>query len=145
LVGLAALLLHDASAGEDIVQEAYVRVAAARKAPDEPELLRAYLHRTVVNLARSTLRRRLVAARYLQRQPGPVPTDDHTYPTLDAAIVVPALKALPRRQREALVLRYYGDLSEAETAAAMGVSVGTVKSTTARALHALEAKLASHE
>jgi RNA polymerase sigma factor (sigma-70 family) len=56
---------------------------------------------------------------------------------LDRAAVVHALTSLPRRQREALVLRYYADLSEAQTAHAMGISAGAVKSHTSRGMAAL--------
>ena len=55
--------------------------------------------------------------------------------------VLEALRTLPRRQRECLTLRYYADLSERETADALGVSVGTVKSTTSRGLAALASKM----
>jgi len=60
---------------------------------------------------------------------------------LEESAVVAALRRLPGRQREAIVLRYYADFSEAETAAAMGISCGAVKSHTARAIAALRADL----
>jgi RNA polymerase sigma factor (sigma-70 family) len=61
---------------------------------------------------------------------------------LDRSAMVAALRLLPARQREAIVLRYYGDLSEADTAKAMGISCGAVKSHTARGLAALRTTLA---
>ena len=67
--------------------------------------------------------------------------ESHTLDRLESDLVLAALRTLPRRQREALVLRYYGDLSEAEVADAMRCSRGAVKSHTARGLAALRARM----
>jgi RNA polymerase sigma-70 factor (sigma-E family) len=127
---------------EEIVQEAYLKVHAALLGPkprlrDEDRAL-AYLRQTVVNLARSSLRRRIVARKHAPRPMPDAPSaEEGAYAQVERAAVVKALRNLPRRQREAVVLRYYGDLSEAAAAAVMGVSVGAVKSYTSRGLAAL--------
>jgi RNA polymerase sigma-70 factor (sigma-E family) len=142
LLRLAALLVDDLGSCEEIVQEAYLKVHAALLGPkprlrDDDRAL-AYLRQTVVNLARSSLRRRLVARKHAPRPMPDAPSaEEGAYAQVERAAVVKALRDLPRRQREAVVLRYYGDLSEAAAASVMGVSVGAVKSYTSRGLAAL--------
>lgn len=142
LIRLAALLLDEVAACEDVVQEAYIRVHNARSRLRDQDKALAYLRQTVLNLSRSTLRRRIVAARHA---PHPMPdaasAEYGAYAALDRDAVVAALRQLPRRQREAVVLRYYADASEAQAAAVMGVSVGAVKSYTSRGLTGLGALL----
>lgn len=142
LVRLAALLLDDVGACEEVVQEAYIRVHGAWGRLQDRDKALAYLRQTVVNLARSTLRRRLVA---IKHAPKPMPhaasAEEGAYALVERAAVVRALRELPRRQREAIVLRYYGDLSEADTAVVMGCGVGSVKAYTSRGLAALADKL----
>ena len=138
LVRLAAFLTGDRDNAEEVVQDAYVKVHGAWRRVREPEKAEAYLRTAVVNLSRSRLRRRQVAARY---KPEPL-ADSASAETFamehaQREAVLAALHELPRRQREAVVLRYYGDLSEAQTAQAMGCSVGSVKSHTSRAMAAL--------
>ena len=145
LVRLAALLLDDVAACEDVAQEAYVRVAQARGRLRDPDKALAYLRTTVVNLARSALRRRMVAARHGFAQSRPDSVDDHTYDIVERDAMVRAVRALPRRHREAVSLRYYADLTEAQTAAAMGVSVGAVKSYTSRGLAMLAEAFEANE
>jgi RNA polymerase sigma factor (sigma-70 family) len=71
-----------------------------------------------------------------------MPSAEHgAFILLERSAVVAALRGLPERQREAIVLRYYGDLSEAEIAAVMDISRGAVKSHTARAMASLRAAL----
>ena len=134
LVRLAALLLDEPAACEDVVQEAYIRVVAARGRLRDPEAALAYLRQTVVNLSRSALRRRLVATRYLARTSSPTAGGDSLGDLVERAAHDRALRQLPSRQREAVALRYYADLTEAQTAAVMGCSVGNVKSQTSRGL-----------
>jgi RNA polymerase sigma-70 factor (sigma-E family) len=142
LLRLASLLLDDLGSCEEIVQEAYIKVHAALSGPtsrlrDDDRAL-AYLRQTVVNLARSSLRRRLVARKHA---PHPMPdapsAEEGAYAQVERAAVVQALRGLPRRQREAVVLRYYGDLTEAAAAHVMGVSTGAVKAYTSRGLAGL--------
>ncbi|OHV51881.1 MULTISPECIES: SigE family RNA polymerase sigma factor [unclassified Pseudofrankia] len=143
LVRLAALLLDDIGLCEEVVQDAYIRVHAAWGRLQDKDKALAYLRQTVVNLARSTLRRRLVA---LKHAPKPMPdaasAEEGAYSLVERAAVIQALRELPRRQREAVVLRYYADMSEAAAAAVMGCSVGSVKAYTSRGLAALSTKLA---
>lgn len=142
LVRLAALLLDETAAAEDVVQEAFVKVAAGGRLARlrDPDAALAYIRTTVLNLARSSLRRRLVAARYAPLVHGRDRVDDATIAAVDRAAVVAAMRQLPRRQREAVALRYYADLTEAQTADLMGVSTGAVKSYTSRGL----GRLAEH-
>ncbi len=139
LMRLAAFLLKDPNTCEDVVQEAFIRVSS--KSLRDPEHTLAYLRQTVVNLCRSHIRRRLVALRHAPAL-AQSPTVDHDiYRAIECDALVRALRHLPARQREAVVLRHYADLSEAETADAMGVSVGAVKSYTSRGLAALAAQM----
>ena len=131
LVRLAALL-GDRGAAEEVVQDAFVRVYLAGDRVREPL---AYLRRAVVNGARSSLRRRRV------REQAPLTVVRDVLPGEDHSDVVAALRRLPVRQRECLVLRYYLDLSEAEIAAALGISAGSVKTHSHRGLAALEKTL----
>ena len=135
LVRLAAFLTGDRDNAEEVVQDAYVKVFGSWRNVREPE---AYLRTAVVNLSRSRLRRKQVVAKH---RPEPLPdvasAESSALVTAQREAVLHALQQLPRRQREAVVLRYYGDLSEAQTAAAMGCSAGAVKSHTSRAMAAL--------
>src|SRR6478609_4118479 len=108
----------------------------------DAEKARAYLRQAVVNRSRSVLRHRTVVDKNLQKAPPDMPSAEHgALVLLERSAVVAALRGLPDRQREALVLRYYADLSEAEIATAMGISRGAVKSHTARGMSALRAAL----
>jgi RNA polymerase sigma-70 factor (sigma-E family) len=133
LVRLAFLLTSDRELAEDLVQEAFVRVWQRWRRIRRPESAAFYLRTTVVNLARTSLRRRLVEFRYR--------ASEVAWPqgVSDSRIdLTRALAKLSSRKRACVVLRYYADLSEEETAHALGISVGTVKSQTSRALRQLE-------
>lgn len=142
LVRSAAYLLGGSAPAEDAVQEAYVRVLSKRPALRDPERLGAYLRAAVVNVCRATERRRKMAERYLagHARARRAASDAEVLPA-DGAFarheLVVALRALPRRQREVVVLRHYAGFSEAETAAALGLPVGTVKSAASRGLRNL--------
>jgi len=144
LVRLAALLLADRSVAEELVQDAYVRLHQHWGRVRDPDRAVGYLRTSVVNAARSAQRHRGVAERYLARwrPPPDVPSAEAgALGVLEHESVVAALRALPARQREALVLRYYLDLSESEIAEAMGISRGAVKSHAARGIAALRTTL----
>ncbi len=144
LVRLAVLLLADQGAAEEVVQDAYVRLHQSWRRLREPDKALAYLRTSVVNAARSALRRRGVAERYLDRAvplPDAPSAEAGALGVLEQERMIAALAQLPGRQREALVLRYYADLSEAEIAEVMGVSRGAVKSHTARGVAALRQSL----
>ncbi|WP_326852164.1 SigE family RNA polymerase sigma factor [Actinocrinis sp.] len=145
LLRLAALLLDDLGSCEDVVQEAFIRVHAARARVREPDKLLAYLRQTVVNLSRSTLRRRLIGLRLLPKPlPDAASAEEGAYDALERDALIQALRGLQRRQREVLVLRYYADLTEAQVATALGVSVGAVKAYGSRGIEALRARMEEH-
>ena len=138
---LAYLLCGDAHRAEDAVAEAFANVYGAwrRGRVHSPG---AYLRRAVVNEVNSRFRRLALERREASRRWG----DDRGLrdageQLADADVVFRALQRLPERQRTAIVLRYWQDLSEAETAAAMDISVGTVKSSVSRGMERLRALL----
>lgn len=136
LVRLGYLLTGDLGLGEDLAQSALARAYAAwprvRRAAD-PD---AYVRKIMINLNRTWRRRRRVAEQ-LTSTPPELPADlaDYWPGDFDASgELIAALMELPAGQRAAVVLRYWMDLSEAQTAAWLGCSVGNVKSQAARAL-----------
>lgn len=137
LVRLAAFIVGDRGTGEDVVQDVFMRLHQ-RGHPVDGDLL-PYLRAAVVNSCRNAVRRRLLARRHAERQVPcpPLTAEEAAMLSEDRRQVLAALAALPPRRREVLVLRFYLELSEAETAAVLGISPGTVKSTTARGLAAL--------
>jgi len=145
LVRLAVLLLHDNSVAEDVVQDAYVALHRRWWRLRDADKAHAYLRTSVVNGARSALRHRSVADRYVARGG----TGEQTVASAETGAlsllrhreVLEAVRRLPTRQREAIVLRYYAELSEAEIADAMGVSRGAVKSHASRGMAALRSSL----
>jgi len=142
LVRLAALLVRDTPTAEEVVQDAFVAMHGGWQRLRDAEKALAYLRQAVVNRSRSVLRHRTVVDKNLQKAPPDMPSAEHgALVLLERSAVVAALRGLPDRQREAIVLRYYADLSEAEIAAAMRISRGAVKSHTARGMTALRAAL----
>jgi RNA polymerase sigma-70 factor (sigma-E family) len=146
LVRLAVLLVDDLQTAEDVVQDAFAGyLARLRKARDVDEAL-AYLHTAVVNRCRSALRRRRTARAYVPpRDVEPDGPSGRLILAEEHREVLNALRLLPTRQREVLVLRYWSGLSEAQIAETLGISRGTVKSTASRALDALEHALGPGE
>ncbi|MGH2722113.1 MAG: SigE family RNA polymerase sigma factor [Actinomycetota bacterium] len=138
MVRLAHLLTSDRGLAEDIAQEAFVRTWRAWNRIRNEGSAPAYLRSTVVNLARSSLRRRLVEHRHDTAAPEGWDDPD----AADRMAVLQALGRLPRRQRSVVVLRYHLDLSEQETAEALGIAQGTVKSQAHKALARLGELLA---
>jgi RNA polymerase sigma-70 factor (sigma-E family) len=142
LVRLATLLLREPGLAEDVVQDAYVALHAHWRRMRDADKGLAYLRQSVVNRSRSALRHRGVVDRYTRSiaaaPPATVPSaESGALGVLAHEAMIAALRELPTRQREALVLRYYGELSEAEIAEVMGVSRGAVKSHTARGMAAM--------
>jgi RNA polymerase sigma-70 factor (sigma-E family) len=142
LVRLAALLVRDTPTAEEVVQDAFVAMHEAWQRLRDAEKALAYLRQAVVNRSKSVLRHRTVVDKNLQKAAPDMPSAEHgALVLLERHAVVAALRDLPDRQREAIVLRYYADLSEAEIAATMGISRGAVKSHTARGMIALRSAL----
>lgn len=138
LVRLAAYLTSDPDTAEEVVQDAYVKVLGRWGGLRDLDKGEAYLRQAVVNLARSRLRHRGVVERHAPRpMPDVASAESGALSQLEQSAVVRALAELPNRQREAIALRYYADLSEAQTAHAMGISTGAVKSHTSRGIAAL--------
>ena len=138
LVRLAVLLVGDLPTAEDVVQDVYARLQSRPRPPDDPL---PYVRAAVLNGCRSALRRRGIARRAglmhhaSQRDDATLASaESEVILSEDRRAVLAALARLPRRRREVLVLRYYLGLSEAEIAAVLGISPGTVKSTAARGL-----------
>lgn len=142
LVRLAALLVRDVSTAEEVVQDSFIAMHASWRRLRDTDKALSYLRQSVVNKSRSVLRHRVVMDRNAPKPAPDVPSAEQGALTLlERSSVVKALRKLPMRQREALVLRYYADLSEAQIASVMGISRGAVKSHTARGMTSLRAVL----
>ncbi|QGZ49686.1 MULTISPECIES: SigE family RNA polymerase sigma factor [Streptomyces] len=138
LLGLAALLLDDTASCEDVVQEAFIRVHSARNRVRDPEKTLAYLRQTVVNLSRSALRRRILGLKLLSKpMPDMASAEEGAYDQLERDALIKAMRGLQRRQREVLVLRYFADMTEAQVAETLGISLGSVKAYGSRGIAAL--------
>ena len=138
LVRLAALLVGDVATAEGVVQDAFAGVCAGWLRLRDSDSALPYLRQWVVDQSYSVLRHRAVADRNGRKLGPDMPSTEHGAPVrLEHSAVVSALGTLPVRQRQAIVLRYYAGLSEAQTAAAMRTSQGAVKSHTAGAMDAL--------
>jgi RNA polymerase sigma-70 factor (sigma-E family) len=140
LIRLAVVMLGDRAAAEDVVQEAFCGLYRRWGQLADTGKAQSYVRAATLNGCRSQLRQRIRA----QRRRGPAPDPADTASAEQAALlgeehqqVLSALRRLPDRQREALVLRFYLDQTEPEIAESMGISAGTVKSTTSRGLAAL--------
>jgi RNA polymerase sigma-70 factor (sigma-E family) len=142
LLRLAALLLDDHASCEDVVQEAFIRVHMAQRRLRDPDKTLAYLRQTVVNLSRSTLRRRIIALRLAPKpMPDAASAEEAAYDQLERDELIQALRKLQRRQREVIVLRYFSGLTEAQVAEALGISVGSVKAYGSRGIDALRSAM----
>ena len=146
LIRLAVVMLGDRPAAEDVVQEAFCGLYRRWHALSDSTNAVAYVRSSVINGCRSALRRRVRQAAFVgfdfvgSDQPGESASASAESAALlgeEHRQVLLAIRRLPSRQREALVLRYYLDLNEGEIASSMRISRGTVKSTTSRALAAL--------
>lgn len=148
LVRLATLVVGDVGVAEQVTQDAFVKLHLRWGGLRNIDKAPAYLRSTVLNGARSQLRRRKVKDRYDARR-----TVAPTVATPETAAlgrdeherVVAALRRLPARQREAVALRFYLDLSEADIADAMGLSTGSVKSHLHRGLASLARHLGEED
>ena len=138
LVRLAVLLVGDVGRAEEIVQDAFVDLVARWRTIRDPGAAAAYLRTCVANGARSHLRHRAVVHRQPVSRPSQVNSaETEALVQIEHERVLSVLSELPGRQREVLVLRYYGQLSEAEIADTLGISRGAVKTHSSRGLHSL--------
>jgi RNA polymerase sigma-70 factor (sigma-E family) len=141
---LAYLLTGDRGLAEDLVQDAFVKVLGRFHDLRNRDAFWWYLRRTIVNLSTSHFRRRRVERAWLARQrpeeTAPAPDDLGERDRLREALM-----RLRPEQRAAIVLRFYEDLSEADTAEALGIPRGTVKSTVSRAIERLRRELPERE
>jgi RNA polymerase sigma-70 factor (sigma-E family) len=136
-VRLAYLLTGDAGLAEDLVQDAFVKLAGRFVDLRDPDAFAAYLRSTVVNLARMHFRHRRVERAYVQRQER-MPRAHAILPDVASHEAMKrALLRLPERQRAAIVLRFYEDLSDAQIAETLGCRPGTVRSLVSRGVQAL--------
>ncbi len=142
LVRLSALLVRDVATAEEVVQESFIAMHGGWRRLRDSDKALWYLRQSVLNRSRSVLRHRVVVDRNAPEPPPDMPSAEQgAIAELERSAVVTALRTLPARQREALVLRYYGGLSEAQIASAMGISKGAVKSHTARGMSSLRVVL----
>lgn len=138
LLRLATLMSRNAEEAQDAMQEAYLR--SMKRLPSLPEsAVLPYLRRALVNVCLSRLRRAELERRFLAKEQDslmvPPPFEDHD-------VIWAAVTRLPTRQRACVVLRYFEDLSQADVAAVLRCSVGTVRSQTSKAIGRLRKELA---
>lgn len=138
---LAYLMTGDADRAADLVQDAFVSVFTRFQNLRAPHSFDAYLKRTVVNLARKQWRKRSHERAYLEREGIRPRSDAPGLPDVETKDEVwQMLQRLPHRQRAAIVLRFYEDLSEAQTAELLDCSLGAAKQLVARGMETLRAQ-----
>jgi RNA polymerase sigma-70 factor (sigma-E family) len=146
LARFARLLVRDAGAAEDIVQEAFAKLYSSWHRVREPERAVGYLRVTILNLARGRARRNAVAQRH---EPDPAndvaSAEDDAMGAAARQQVIDAIQHLSSRQRECLVMRYYRGLTESEIAEQLGCSVGSVRTHLKRGMANLEEQLRARE
>jgi RNA polymerase sigma-70 factor (sigma-E family) len=143
LVRLARLFVDDRNAAEDLVQEAFIRLARNAHRLRDLEKAPAYLRSIVLNLARDSNRRGLVSLRHHLPSDEQASVDDQITLREDQQRVIDALRELPHRQRECIVLRYYDELGIDDIATTLDISRNSVKTHLSRGLDGLEQKLAA--
>ena len=142
LVRMAALLIQDLAAAEEIVQDSFVAVHAAWPRLPDAEHALSHLRRSVVDRSRAALRRHVVVDKLAPRLAPDLPSD-HGEASIEVerSAFISALWTLPLREREVVVLRYFADLPETQVASATGISETAVKAYTARAMSSLRTEL----
>jgi len=142
LVRLARLFVDDRNAAEDLVQEAFIRLARSAHRIQDGTRAAPYLRSIVLNLARDHNRRGLVSLRHrLPLAPERAEEEDQLVLRDDQREVIDALRGLPHRQRDCLVLRYYQELGIDDIAETLGISRNSVKTHLQRGLAAMESRL----
>lgn len=142
LTRLAAMLVGDRETAEDVVQDVFAAMQGRWRMFTSTEQALRYVRSSVINRARTVLRRRRTAARYRPDRPvDEAPAEQAALDRLRDGAVRQALEKLPLRQREIVLLRYLEELSIAETARVLGISSGAVKSSAGRAMRSLATML----
>lgn len=142
LVRLVRLLVDDRNAAEDVVQEAFIRLARSAHRIEDPTKAAAYLRSIALNLARDHNRRGLVSLRHrLPTDPAVASVEDEIVLSEEHQAVIEALRELPRRQRDCLILRYYDEFDIDAIADTLGISRNSVKTHLTRGMRALEGLL----
>lgn len=140
-VRLAFLITGDQHAAEDIVQDAFIRLFGRFQDLRKPDAFETYLRRTIVNLSRDRFRRLKLERDYASLEAHTSRQVDVASQVEDREVIRRALQSLPHRQRVALVLRFYGDLSEEDTAEVLQCSVAAVKSLVSRGTASLNERM----
>jgi RNA polymerase sigma-70 factor (sigma-E family) len=144
MLRLAYLICGDRPLAEDLVQEAFVRVASRFVELRNPDAFGPYLRRTLINLCRKQFRRKRVERAYLEREVRQPSSPAAVQPDVaNKEAVREGLSRLTPRQRAAIVLRYYGDLSEREISERLVCRPSTVRSLIARGMQTLRAEIGS--
>ena len=147
LVRLARLFVDDRDAAEDIVQEAFLRLARHAGRIDDLDRAPAYLRSIVLNLARDHNRRGLASLRHHATRGREIDVADHVADDLvrseEHLRVLEAVRQLPQRQRDCITMRYFEECSNEVTAATLGISVNSVKTHLKRAMATLDERLGS--
>ncbi len=142
LVSLARFFVDDRTAAEDLVQEAFIRLARSGHRIHDEARAAAYLRSIVINLARDHNRRGLVSLRHRPpAHPAEPSAEERATHQEGRLVVIRALRSLPTRQRDCVALRYYLDLSIPDIAASLGLSANSVKTHLQRGLRAMGQKL----
>ncbi len=148
LVRMARLFTDDRNAAEDLVQEAFIRLHRAAHRINDPAKALPYLRSIVINLARDHNRRGLMSLRHQEALPaGSAPDAPEDALLLDEQRlrVVEELRQLSPRQRDCILLRFYLELTEVETAEVLGISNNSVKTHCRRGMEALRQRMGDPE
>ena len=142
LVGLAGLMVDDRETAEEVVQDAFEQLYRRWGSLRDSRAAVGYLERSVVNGARSRVRRRYTERSFVYPDAGSTPSAETAgVDSSQRDDLVAAVRELPKRQREVIVLRYFLDLSEDQIALWLGVSTGSVKQHAHRATAALQKRM----
>ena len=144
-VRLAYLMTGDREKAQDIAHDAFVKMAGRFHDLRHRDAFPAYLRSTVLNLSRSYLRRLRVQRDYVQREAARPEASPRSIDLESRDEMWAALQKLPHRRRAAIVLRYYEDLTEQQTADALGCSISAVKALVARGLEGLRTEMSREE
>jgi RNA polymerase sigma-70 factor (sigma-E family) len=138
---LAYVLTGDQELAEDLVQDAFVKLSGRFADLRDPQAFQAYLMKTIVNLAKMHWRRKRIERAALEGQQAREAHASHLPDVEGYEAIRAALLSLSPRQRTAIVLRFFEDLTEAETAEVLGCATGTVKSLVHRGLRAMRTEM----